>query len=155
MQLMMKEKKFSIRDSFKILDGNRNDKYQVVGEFLDTGTLHIKDMTGNEVARIEQKIFALKPKFSFFVGKEKVGEIVKDMSIFGTKYRITGLVDWKIKGDISDHKYSILDGKNTIVTVKKKRFALTGTYVFEIEDEANEIPALAAVLAMDYVASHN
>lgn len=155
MQLMMKEKKFSIRDSFKIQDGDGNDKYQVVGEFLDTGTLHIKDMAGNEVARIEQKIFALKPKFTFFVGKEKVGEIVKDMSILGTKYHITGLVDWKIKGDISDHKYSILDGKNTIVTVKKKRFALTGTYVFDIEDDANEVPALAAVLAMDYVASHN
>lgn len=31
MQLMMKEKKFSIRDSFKIQDGNGNDKYQVVG----------------------------------------------------------------------------------------------------------------------------
>lgn len=155
MQLMMKEKKFSIRDSFKIQDGNGNDKYQVVGEFLDTGTLHIKDMADNEVARIEQKIFALKPKFSFFVGKEKVGEIVKDKSILGTKYHITGLVDWKIKGDISDHKYSIQDGKNIIVAVKKKRLALTGTYIFDIEDEANEVPALAAVLAMDYVASHN
>lgn len=154
MKLMMKEKKFSIRDSFKIQDGNGNDKYQVIGEFLDTGTLHIKDVAGNEIAHIEQKIFALKPKFSFFVGKDKVGEIVKDMSILGAKYHITGLVDWKIKGDISDHKYSILDGKKTIVTVSKKRLALTGTYVFDIEDEANEIPALAAVLAMDYVASH-
>ena len=57
-------------------------------------------------------------------------------------------------GNISDHKYSILSDKKTIVTVKKKRLALTGTYVFDIEDEANEIPALAAVLAMDYVASH-
>lgn len=55
---------------------------------------------------------------------------------------------------ISDHKYSILSDKKTIVTVKKRRLALTGTYVFDIEDEANEIPALAAVLAMDYVASH-
>ena len=77
------------------------------------------------------------------------------MSLLGTKYHISGLVDWKIKGDITDHKYSILDGKNTVVTVKKKRLALTGTYVFDIEDESNEIPALAAVLAMDYVASHS
>lgn len=155
MQLTMKEKKFSIRDSFKIQDGNGNDKYQVVGDILDTGTLHIKDMSGKEVAYIEKKIFALKPKFAFFVGGEKVGEIVKDTSLLGAKYHISGLVDWKIKGDITDHKYSILDGKNTIVTVKRKHFALTGTYVFEIEDGKNEIPALAAVLAMDYVASHS
>lgn len=155
MILTMKEKKFSIRDSFKIQDRNGNDKYQVVGEFIDTGTLHIKDMSGKEVAYIDKKILALKPKFSFYVNGEKVGEIVKDASLLGAKYHISGLVDWKIKGDISDHKYSILDAKKTIVTVKKKRLALTGTYVFDIEDESNEIPALAAVLAMDYVASHN
>ena len=60
MQLTMKEKKFSIRDSFKIQDGDGKDKYQIVGEFLDTGTLHIKDMSGNEVARIEEKLISLK-----------------------------------------------------------------------------------------------
>ena len=155
MKLTMKEKKFSIRDSFKIQDGNGNDKYQVVGDILDTGVLHIKDMSGQEVAYIDKKILALKEKFSFFVKGEKVGEIVKDASLLGAKYHISGVVNWKINGDIADHKYSILDGKNTIATVKKKRLALTGTYVFEIEDEKNEIPALAAILAMDYVVSHS
>ena len=112
-------------------------------------------MSGQEVAYIDKKILALKEKFSFFVKGEKVGEIVKDASLLGVKYHISGVVNWKIKGDIADHKYSILDGKNTIATVKKKRLALTGTYVFEIEDEKNEIPALAAILAMDYVVSHS
>lgn len=153
MQLTMKEKKFSIRDSFKIQDGNGKDKYQVIGEFFDTGTLHIKDMSGNEVARIEEKLISLKKKFYLVIGGERVGEIVKDGSLLGAKYHVTGY-NWKVKGDISDHKYSILSEKKTIVSVKKKRIALTGTYVFDIEDEANEIPALAAVLAMDYVASH-
>lgn len=153
MQLTMKEKKFSIRDSFKIQDDKGNDKYQVIGEFLDTGTLHIKDMSGTEVASISEKLISLKKKFYLNINGERVGEIVKDGSLLRTKYHITGL-GWKFKGNISDHKYSILDGKNTIITVKKKRLALTGTYVFDIEDKNNEIPALAAVLAMDYVASH-
>lgn len=153
MKLTMKEKKFSIRDSFRVQDENGKDKYQVVGEFIDTGKLYIKDMNGNEVARIEEKLVTLKTKFYLVIGGERRGEIVKEMSLLGAKYHITGY-DWKVKGDISDHKYSILSDKRTIVTVKKKRLALTGTYVFDIEDEANEIPALAAVLAMDYVASH-
>ncbi len=153
MKLTMKEKKFSIRDSFRIQDEAGKDKYQVVGEFIDTGVLHIKDMSGHEVARIEEKLISLKKKFYLVIDNERKGEIVKEMSLLGTKYHITGY-DWKVKGDISDHKYTISSDKKTIVTVKKKRLALTGTYVFDIEDEANEIPALAAVLAMDYVASH-
>lgn len=55
MQLTMKEKKFSIRDSFKIQDDKGKDKYQVIGEFLDTGTLHIKNMSGTEVGLLFQK----------------------------------------------------------------------------------------------------
>lgn len=153
MKLTMKEKKFSIRDSFRIQDEAGKDKYQVVGEFIDTGVLHIKDMNGHEVARIEEKLISLKKKFYLIIDNERMGEIVKEMSLLGTKYQITGY-GWKVKGDISDHKYTISSDKKTIVTVKKKRLALTGTYVFDIEDEANEIPALAAVLAMDYVASH-
>lgn len=73
--------------------------------------------------------------------------------MLGAKYHVTGY-DWKSKGDISDHKYFILSDKKTIVSVKKNRLALTGTYVFDIEDEYNKISALAAVLAIDYVASH-
>lgn len=55
MKLTMKEKKFSIRDSFKIQDGNGNDKYQVVGDILDTGVLHIKDMSGQEWKQLDEQ----------------------------------------------------------------------------------------------------
>lgn len=155
MKLSMKERKFTIRDKFAVQDENGKDKYQVIGELLSaTKTLHIKDMSGNEVASIQEKLISLKPKFYLIVNGERVGEIVKDMSLLGSKYHITGL-DWKIKGDISEHKYSIVSSKKTIVGIKKKRLALTGTYVFDIEDEPNEIPALAAVLAIDYISNNS
>ena len=154
MKLMMKERKFTIRDSFKIQDENGKDKYQVTGDILSTSkTLHIKNMEGNEVAYIKEKLISFKPKFYFYVEGEQVGEIVKDRALIGSKYHISG-VDWKIKGDTSDHKYSIMSNKETIVSVKKKRLSLVSTYVFDIEDETNEIPALAAVLAIDYVTNN-
>lgn len=153
MKLTMKEKKFSIRDSFTIKDEEGMDKYKVIGEFIDTGTLHIKDMSGREVASISEKLISLKKRFYLNINGERVGEIVKDMSLFGAKYHITGL-NWEFKGNISDHKYSIVQNKKTIATVKRKRIAFTGTYIFDIEDENNEIAALAVILAMDYLNSH-
>ena len=105
MKLTMKEKKFSIRDSFRVQDENGKDKYQVIGEFIDTGKLYIKDMNGNEVARIEEKLVTLKTKFYLVIGGERRGEIVKEMSLLGAKYHITGY-DWKVKGDISSSSYS-------------------------------------------------
>ena len=86
MKLTMKEKKFSIRDSFRVQDENGKDKYQVIGEFIDTGKLYIKDMNGNEVARIEEKLVTLKTKFYLVIGGERRGEIVKEISLLGAKY---------------------------------------------------------------------
>lgn len=154
MKLLMKERKFTIRDKFSVQDENGRDKYQVIGELISaTKTLHIRDMNGNEMASIQEKMISLKPKFYLVIDGERVGEIVKDVTLLKPKYHISGL-EWAIKGDVSEHKYSILSGKKTIVTVKKKRLALAGTYVFDIEDEVLEIPALAAVLAIDYITNN-
>lgn len=155
MQLSMKAKKFTFSDKFTIRDEGGSDKYRVAGELFSAGKrLHISDLNGNEVASIREKIITLKPKFFIYVGDEQIGEIVKENTLFKSKYKVSG-VDWIIKGDIDDHKYSIMKEKKTIVTVKKKRFSLTNSYVLDIEDDNDELPALAAVLAIDMVTSNS
>ncbi len=151
MQLSMKAKSFTFSDKFTIWDEDGNDKYYVVGSMFGSGShLHIRDTNGNEVASIREKIITLKPKYYIYVGEEQIGQIVKETTLFKSKYKVSG-VDWVIKGDIDDHKYSIMKDKVTIVSVKKKRFSLTNSYVLDIEDDKDELPALAAVLAIDMV----
>ena len=153
MKLMIKEKKISIRDSFTVKDEYGNDRYQVVGKFLETSKkLHIKDMQGNEVASIREKKISLKPKFYLYIRDEKVGEIVKDRAMIGDKYHITGL-DWKIKGNDAYHDYKIVKEGRKIAEIRKKRLAMTDTYVLDIENAVEEIPALAAILAINYMAA--
>ena len=151
MELYIREKKFTIRDCFTIEDKKGNDKYQVIGEFIEASKkLHIKDMDGNEVAMIKEKIVSFKPKFSLYVGDEKIGEIVKDKALFGDKYHITGL-DWKIKGDDDDLDYKIIADGKEIVQFHKTFFSISDTYKLEIDDDVDEIPVLAAILAIDYM----
>jgi uncharacterized protein YxjI len=151
MKLVMKEKKLSFRDKFTIWDGDGNDKYYVVGELLSIGKkLHISDVNGNEVASIQEKIISLKPKYHIYIDGEALGYIVKERTLLKPKYSVSG-VDWKIKGDVSEHKYSIVKDKKTIATMKKKRFSLSNSYVLDIEEERNVLPALASVLAIDCV----
>lgn len=151
MQLSLKEKKLSFRDKFTVWDGDGNDKYYVVGEVLSIGKkLHISDMNGDEVAAIHEKIISFKPKYQIYINGEKVGEIVKDKSLLKPKYHVSGL-NWSIKGDIAEHKYSIMKDKKTIVTLKKKRLSLSNSYVLDIENDADTIPALTVVLAIDCV----
>lgn len=151
MQLALKEKKLSFRDKFTVWDGDGNDKYYVVGEVLSIGKkLHISDVNGDEVAAIHEKIISFKPKYQIYINGEKVGEIAKDKSLLKPKYHVSGL-NWSIKGDIAEHKYSIIKDKKTIVTLKKKRLSLSNSYVLDIENDADTIPALTVVLAIDCV----
>lgn len=111
----MKERKFTIRDKFSVQDATGKDKYQVIGELLSAAkTFHIKDINGNEVASIQEKIISLKPKFYLVINGERVGEIIKEISLFKQKYSIS-VLDWDIKGDISEHKCSISSNKKLLL----------------------------------------
>lgn len=152
MKLIMKQRKFSIRDSFTVEDAKGKDKYEVIGEFFETTKhLHIKNMDGEEVASIQERRVSFRKRFFLFIGDEEVGEIVKDRAIFGTKYHITGL-DWKLKGDGDAEEFDIYADRKKIATFEKKFFSFTDKYVLEIDDDVDELPALAAILAVDYIA---
>ena len=148
MELRLKEKRFTIRDSFTIEDKKGKDRFEVIGEFIEaTKKLHIKNMKGKEVAMIKEKLISFEPKYSLYVNDKKIGELERDEALFGDKYYISDL-DWKIKGDDDDYDYKIMDGWKKIATIRKKFIALSNTYILDIEDEKQEIPVVAALLAI-------
>ena len=151
MKLIIRQKRFTFKDRFRIEDQDGNDRYEVTGELIEASKkLHIKDMDGNEVAMIKEKMISFRPKFYLYINDELVGEIVKEYTFFKARYHITGL-DWKIKGDIQKLNYEIIEDDRKIAEVRKKFFAMSDTYLLEIDDDNNEIADLAAVLAIDYI----
>ena len=59
MKLYIKQKVFSWNDKFTVKTSYGEDKYAVEGELFSLGKkLHVYDMSGREVAFIQQKIFS-------------------------------------------------------------------------------------------------
>ena len=57
MKLYIKQKVFSWVDRFTVFDETGADKYHVEGEFFSWGKkLHVTDLTGREIAFIQQKV---------------------------------------------------------------------------------------------------
>ena len=152
MKLILKQRRFTLRDRFTVEDAKGKDKYEVFGELLETTKhLHIRNMDGEEVASIQERRVSFRERFFLVIRGEEVGEIVKEKTLFGTKYHITGL-DWKIKGDGEAEEFDIYAERKKIATFEKKFFSFTDKYVLEIDDDVDELPALAAILAVDYIA---
>lgn len=153
MNLYIQQKVFSWTDKFYVKDENGNDKYYVEGEFFSWGKkLHVYDMQQREVAFIKQEVFSLMPRFYVIVNDVEVAEIVKEFTFFFPKYRIDGL-GWQIDGDFFDHDYEITKSGLPIVKISKEWFTWGDCYQLYVSEQADEVIALAVVLAIDCVIS--
>ena len=107
-------------------------------------------MAGNEVAFIQQKLLSFLPRYLVFVGERQVAEIVKQFSLFRPKYEVAGL-DWQVDGDFMAHDYEVTENGRPVVIIHKEWMTWGDCYELNIAPGADEIVALATVLAIDCV----
>lgn len=155
MKLYIKQKVFSWKDKFTVKTYYGEDKYVVEGEMFSLGKkLHIYDLAGREVAFIQQKIFSFMPRYFVFAGDTQVAEIVRKFSLFRPKYEVAGL-NWQVEGDFFAHNYIITDEGRKVVEINKEWMTWGDCYELDIADGADEIVALATVLAIDCATENN
>lgn len=151
MKLYMKQKVFSFKDKFYIKDEMGNDKYYIEGEFFSIGKkLHIYDVNGNELAFVHQKVLSFLPRFFVSVNGTQVAEIVKKISFFKPKYIVDGL-GWDVQGNFFQHDYKIVENDREVVSIHKAWMSWGDTFEIDIDNNADEVQALAVVLAIDCV----
>ncbi|MBO5936116.1 MAG: LURP-one-related family protein [Clostridia bacterium] len=149
MKLYIRQKVFSWKDKFAVKDEYGQDKYYVEGEFFSFGKkLHVYDMAGNEVAFIQQKVFSFLPRYFVFVGGNQIAEIVKQFSFFSPKYEVAGL-NWQVTGNFMAHDYEVTENGRPVVVIHKEWMTWGDCYELDIAPYADEIVALATVLAID------
>ena len=151
MKLYIKEKVFSWGDKFTVKDAYGEDKYIVEGEVFTFGKkLHVYDRSGREVAFIKQEVWSFLPRYYVFCGDRQIAEIKKEFTFLFPRYTIEGL-GWEIDGSFMAHDYQITKRGRKIVTISKDWMTWGDSYELDIADPADELVALAVVIAIDCV----
>ena len=149
MKLLIEQEVFTWSDHFTILDEDGNDRYYVKGELFSWGKkLHITDLSGREVAYVEQQLFTFLPRYAVYAGGVLIGEVVKEFTFFRPRYTVEG-ADWEVEGDFWAHDYTVSRCGRVVVDIQKEWFTWGDCYALDIRDPADEIQALALVLAID------
>ena len=149
MKLLIQQQIFSFRDRFTVMDEGGCDRYYVQGELFSWGKkLHVTDLGGREVAYVEQQLFTFRPRYAVYVGGALIGEVVKEFTFFRPRYTVEG-ADWDVEGDFWAHDYTVSRCGIPVVSIQKEWFTWGDCYALDIRDPADEIRALALVLAMD------
>ena len=151
MRLYIKQKVLSLKQKYDITDEFENPHYHIESKLISLGRqLTIWDMDGNEKAFVKQKLVSLLPRYVVEIGGTEVAQICKKFSLLKPKYEIGG-IGWKIEGDYLSHDYSITENGRIIASIHKKWLSWGDAFELDIDDNADEVMALAVILAIDAV----
>lgn len=152
MRLYARQKVFSFRTVFSILDSSGRVRYTVRGELLSlTRKLHVYDSSGREVALLRGRIINLLPTYDIYIGGRKAARIVKRLTLFRPSYVIRDC-NWRVEGDFLQHKYSMYNGhRNKVATISKRWMSIGDCFELNVPDPDNEVLAVCMMLAIDCV----
>ena len=151
MKLYIRQKVFSWRDRFSVMDQEGNDKYFVEGELFSMGKrLHVTDMTGTEVLTLRQKAWSFRPRYEVYQGDKHIGTVRAEFSPIKPRYAVDGL-GWKAAGSFLGLDYAITAGSRQVAAIHKAFMSWGDSYELSIAEKEDELPALAVVLAIDCV----
>lgn len=154
MKLYLKQKVISIKDRFTVYDEFNSVKYTCSEKLISiVKKYRLYDTNNTEKVFIKQKLISWLPKFYVYINGEKIATVKKCFSI-RPKYFVPEL-NWKIKGNILEHQYSIMQDDKEIASVSKKYISWGDSYEINIIDAANEIKVLSIVLIIDMVDHSN
>ena len=152
MKYYIKQTVFSAVEHFTVKDEFGNDCFDIRSpRGLRVGLkLHVCDMTGSEIAFIDQKAFSFQPTFRVHRGGKLTATIAKKFTLGKPKYEVKEL-GWSVRGDFLAHEYAITENGSVIMAISREWFSWGDSFVLDIADETHLPEALAVVLAIDSV----
>ena len=114
--------------------------------------LGFKDIQGNELLAIQEKVMHIKNTYSLY-RKGNVFATVKKALITPLHQRfdvhVAGAENMEVEGNIVDYEYEIHEGHKLMARVSKKWFNVADTFGVDIVQGANDILILAITVIID------
>lgn len=156
MRYVLSQRLFALGDDFRIRTEDGRDAFVVDGKLLSIGDkLSLQDLSGNELASIQQKLLALTPTYQIYRGDQLYASVKKSMfTLFRARFEIDvpGPNDLEAQGDFLDHEYTFSRGGQTVAQVSKHWFSFSDTYGVDVAPGEDDVLLLACVVVIDMVA---
>lgn len=150
-RLLIKQRVVAFTDTYDIYDEDGNAKYYVRADFCSLShniRVYLRE-TEQEVGTVHEKLFKIFDEFSIEIDGEYLGVVKRRLAFIGSRYDVD-FQGWTVKGDFISWNYDVEDEDgNLAATIHKEWFHWGDTYVLDIADDEDEIPALMLVLAID------
>jgi len=155
MRYVMKEKIWSLRDTYVIRDEDENEVYRVVGKLFSFGdVLSFQDADGNERLKIDQKLLSWGPTYEILRDGQQLAMVKKKLfTFFSCKFMVDvpGPDDLEASGGFLEHEYEFERHGRRVANVSKKYFSWSDTYGIDVADGEDDELILASAVVIDLV----
>lgn len=156
MRYILKERIFSLRESYYIRNEQGDNLLEVTGRLIGLrDKLTLRDMGGNEVATVTKHLIALRPTYTIVRPDQPDATVKKDfINILREGFSVDmagGLPDLRIQGGIFEHDYSIARQGVTVAQVAKKWISLRDSYMVDVADGEDPVLLLACAIVVDRI----
>lgn len=156
MRYLIREKLLCLGDDFLIKDAEGHDLYLVDGRAftLLREKLVFKDMAGQELAYIREKLVSLRKAYEIHRDGRHVATVRKDLfNLFRCHFTVDvpGPDDYEAQGSFLDHDYKFMRHGRVVAEVSKKWLTVRDTYTVDIVDGEDDILILASAVVIDQI----
>src|SRR6266705_2699411 len=155
MRYVLKQKCWSWGDDFTIKNAAGADVFFVDGRAFSIGNkLSFRDMSGNELAFIRQKLLSWGPTYEITRGDELLAVVKKHLfTLFRCKFTVDvpGPDDLEAQGSFMDMEYTFERGGRIVAEVSKRWFSWTDTYGVDINRGEDDVLILASTVVIDMI----
>jgi uncharacterized protein YxjI len=154
----MRERMLAIGDDSWIEDGRGERVFKVDGKaFRLRKTFVLEDMSGNELARIQERRLSVRDKVAIERGGDTIATVRKALVGFRDRFAIDVEhgPEMKAHGNVLDHDYEIERDGETVAEISKKWFRVRDAYGVEIAAGEDVPMILAITVAIDSLTSRD
>jgi uncharacterized protein YxjI len=153
MRYVMKQKLFGWGDDFYIKNEAGVNLFFVDGKALSIrNQLAFKDMEGNELAFIQQKLLSISPTYEIYRSGKLFAVVKKDFFEFfrcSFTVDIPGPNDLRAEGNLFDREYAFKRGEEVVAQVSKHWFSWSDSYGVDVAPGEDDILILASTVVID------
>ena len=151
----MRQKFFTLGHDFTIQSEDGTDVYEVDGKFISLGNkLAFRDMAGNELAYIAQKLLSWGPTYEISRNGQ-LQAVVKEALFTLFRHRFTvdveGPNDLIAQGSFMDYEYTFTRNDQVVATASKRLFSIADVYGVEVAEGEDDVLILASAVVIDLV----
>lgn len=157
MRYTLKERIFSLRDSYYIQDESGENVFEVQGKLITLhNTLILRNLKTDEESKIWEKRLALRSTYVIERPNQPDVSVRKDfINILRDGFTIDmpgNAPDLRIQGDILDKNYTITRDGETVAQASKRWISLRDSYAIDVAASEDPVLIIACAIIIDRLA---